>query len=56
MRFAGTLAATSAGFVMVPGQPHVLLKMLSPRRYIDPSFLLRVGGQLYGGVLRVERD
>lgn len=51
-----TLAATSAGVVMVPGQPHVLLKMLSPRRYVDPSFLLRVGGQLYGGVLRVERD
>ncbi|HEU5294201.1 MAG TPA: poly(3-hydroxyalkanoate) depolymerase [Burkholderiaceae bacterium] len=51
-----TLAATSAGFVMVPGQPQVLLKMLSPRRYVDPAFLLRVGGQLYGGVLRVERD
>ncbi|HEX6722194.1 MAG TPA: alpha/beta fold hydrolase, partial [Burkholderiaceae bacterium] len=51
-----TLAATSAGFVMVPGRPQVLLKMLSPRRYLDPAFLLRVGGQLYGGVLRVERD
>jgi poly(3-hydroxyalkanoate) depolymerase len=51
-----TLAATSAGFVMVPGRPRVLLKMLSPRRYLDPAFLLRVGGQLYGGVLRVERD
>ena len=51
-----TLAATSAGFVMVPGRPSVLLKLLSPRRYIDPAFLLRAGGQLYGGVLRVEHD
>ena len=51
-----TLAATSAGFVMVPGHPAVLLKMLSPRRYFDPAYLLRVGGQLYGGILRLERD
>ena len=51
-----TLAATSAGFVMVPGQPGVLMKLLSPRRYLDPAYLLRVGGQLYGGVLRLERD
>ena len=51
-----TLAATSAGFVMVPGQPSVLMKLLSPRRYLDPAYLLRIGGQLYGGVLRWERD
>lgn len=51
-----TLAATCAGFVMVPGQPGVLMKLLSPRRYLDPAYLLRIGGQLYGGVLRLERD
>lgn len=51
-----TLAATSAGFVMVPGQPGVLMKLLSPRRYLDPAYLLQIGGQLYGGVLRLERD
>ena len=51
-----TLAATCAGFVMVPGQPGVLLKLLSPRRYFDPAYLLQVGGELYGGVLRLERD
>lgn len=51
-----TLAATCAGFVMVPGQPGVLIKLLSPRRYLDPAYLLQVGGQLYGGVLRLERD
>jgi poly(3-hydroxyoctanoate) depolymerase len=51
-----TLAATSAGFVMVPGRPGALLKLLSPRRHLDPAYLLRVGGELYGGILRLERD
>lgn len=51
-----TLAATCAGFVMVPGQPGVLIKLLSPRRYLDPAHLLQIGGQLYGGILRLERD
>jgi poly(3-hydroxyalkanoate) depolymerase len=51
-----TLAATSAGFVMVPGQPAVIRRLLSPRRYLDPAHLLEVGGQLYGGVLRTERE
>jgi poly(3-hydroxyalkanoate) depolymerase len=51
-----TLAATSAGFVRGPGQPGELMKLLSPRRYLDPGYLLQVGGQLYGGILRLERD
>jgi poly(3-hydroxyoctanoate) depolymerase len=51
-----TLAATCAGFVMMPGQPGVLMQMLSPRRYADPAYLLQVGGQLYGGILRLARD
>ncbi len=51
-----TLAATCAGFVMVPGRPGALLKLLSPRRHLDPAYLMRVGGDLYGGILRLERD
>jgi len=51
-----TLAATTAGFVMVPGQPGVLLKLLSPRRYLDPGYLMQIGGRLYGGVLRLDHD
>jgi len=46
------LAATSPGAVMVPGKLSVLLKLLSPQRYRDPSFLRAVGGQLYGGGYR----
>src|SRR5690606_5731485 len=32
------LAATSAGAFMVPGKPKVLLRMASPRRYLQPSY------------------
>jgi len=51
-----TLAATCAGMVMVPGRPKVLLRMASPRRYLDPLYLMRVGGELYGGAMRFERE
>ena len=47
-----TLAATSAGFVMVPGDPRVLSKLATPRRYTEPDYLLAVGPDIYGGRLR----
>jgi len=37
---------------MVPGRPHVLLRMLSPRRHRDPGHAGRVAGELYGGSAR----
>lgn len=46
------LAATSAGLVMVPGRPHVLLKMASPRRYIQPSHVVKIAPDIYGGAFR----
>jgi len=46
------LASTSAGVVMVPGKLSVLSKLLAPRRYTDPDYLQKVGGQIYGGVYR----
>jgi poly(3-hydroxyalkanoate) depolymerase len=51
-----TLAATCAGLVMVPGQLNVLLKLLSPRRYLDAAYLERVGSELYGGALRTQSE
>ncbi|MBO9514575.1 MAG: poly(3-hydroxyalkanoate) depolymerase [Variovorax sp.] len=51
-----TLAATCAGIVMVPGRLNVLFKMLSPRRYTDPAYLMQIGGDLYGGELRLETE
>ena len=50
------LAATSAGAFMVPGRLRVLLNLVSPRRYRDPAFLTAVGGELYGGRYRSDRD
>ena len=46
-----TLAATSAGFVMVPGDIRALAKLATPRRYTDPDFMLAVGPDIYGGKL-----
>lgn len=51
-----TLAATSAGFVMVPGELKVLSKMATPRRYTDPDFMRKVGPDIYGGLFRMNRD
>jgi poly(3-hydroxyalkanoate) depolymerase len=50
-----TLAATSAGFVMVPGSPRVLAKMATPRRYADPDYMRQIGPDIYGGQLRYDR-
>jgi pimeloyl-ACP methyl ester carboxylesterase len=37
---------------MVPAQPAVLLKMITPRRYVDHKHALKVAGDVYGGVFR----
>ena len=45
------LAATSAGMLMVPGNPSSLVKMADPRRYIDPDFMAKHFKTLYGGMV-----
>jgi len=50
------LAATSAGALMVPGRPSVISKLLSPRRYLDPSYLSRIAPEIYGGEYRHNPD
>jgi poly(3-hydroxyalkanoate) depolymerase len=42
------LLATSAGMLMVPGNPKALTKMANPRRYIDPDYMLANFTTLYG--------
>lgn len=46
------LAATSAGFVMVPGDPRVMVKLATPKRYTAPDYMLAIGPEIYGGRLR----
>lgn len=45
------LVATSAGMLMVPGNPAALTKMADPRRYIDPEFMAKHFKTLYGGAV-----
>lgn len=46
------LAATMPGVGGVPGSPAVLAKMMTPRRYHDPSYFRQIAGDLYGGRAR----
>ena len=46
------LAATVPGAVMVPGHPSVIVKMATPRRYIDSRHAHRIAGDVYGGAFR----
>jgi len=46
------LAATSAGQLMVPASPEVLLHMMSPGRYFSSGYLRRIAGTVYGGDFR----
>lgn len=48
------LAATATGALMIPGSPSVLVKMASPRRYVDSRHAHRVAGDIYGGAFRRE--
>jgi poly(3-hydroxyalkanoate) depolymerase len=46
------LAATGTGSLMVPADPRVLARMLTPRRHRDPEYARQVAGLLYGGTVR----
>jgi len=50
------LVSTATGSLMVPANPRVLLKMVTPRRYRDPDYARSIAAQLYGGRLRAEPD
>ena len=50
------LAATSPGALMVPASLPVLVKMLTPRRYVDKAHAHRVAGAVYGGVFRTNPE
>ncbi|MGW4532353.1 poly(3-hydroxyalkanoate) depolymerase [Nocardia sp. NPDC004340] len=46
------LVSTGTGALMVPGRPRILLKMLTPRRFLDHGYAARIAGDLYGGTAR----
>jgi poly(3-hydroxyalkanoate) depolymerase len=50
------LVATAPGALMVPARPSVLVRMLTPRRYLDPVYLRSAAGSLYGGSARLDPE
>ncbi|EDL50494.1 alpha/beta fold hydrolase [Erythrobacter sp. SD-21] len=46
------LVATTAGMLMVPGNPAALSKMANPRRYVDSKFMNEHFMMLYGGMTK----
>jgi len=46
------LAATSPGAIMVPGRLSVVLKLATPRRYVDSSYMRSIAAEIYGGAFR----
>jgi poly(3-hydroxyalkanoate) depolymerase len=50
------LAATGTGSLMVPADPRVLAKMLTPRRHRDAEYARNIAGEIYGGTVRTEPE
>lgn len=50
------LAATSAGWVMIPGSPRVLSKMTNIRRYTDKGYMRTIAAEIYGGDFRMDEN
>jgi poly(3-hydroxyalkanoate) depolymerase len=46
------LCATTAGMLMLPARPSVLMKMATPRRYLSKSYAKAISGDIYGGDFR----
>lgn len=46
------LVATGTGALMVPAHPHVLAKMMTPRRHRDSAYAARIAPEIYGGTMR----
>src|SRR5258708_11915856 len=45
------LVSTGNGAFMVPGMPHVLAKLATPRRYHDPAYMADIAPEIYGGAV-----
>ena len=50
------LAATATGSLMVPADPRVLARMLTPRRHRDPEYARSIAGEIYGGTMRTNPE
>ena len=46
------LVSTTPGSLMVPGRPAALVRLITPRRYVDASYRARIAPAVYGGAYR----
>jgi len=50
------LVGTGTGTLMVPANPRVLARMLTPRRHRDPDYARNIAGEIYGGTMRTHPE
>ncbi|MCW2702379.1 MAG: phaB [Blastococcus sp.] len=50
------LTATATGSLMMPANPRVLARMLTPRRHRDPAYARSIAGEIYGGTMRTDPE
>jgi len=50
------LVSTGTGAFMVPGRPSALLKIATPRRYQNPTYMAQNAGEIYGGKIRTQPE
>src|SRR5216683_4381776 len=50
------LVSTGTGALMVPGNPSVLAKIATPRRYQDFVYMEQIAGEMYGGKVRTHPE
>jgi poly(3-hydroxyoctanoate) depolymerase len=50
------LVSTGTGAFMVPGNPAALAKIATPRRYLDPTYMTEIAGEIYGGKMRTNHE
>ncbi|HUO39497.1 MAG TPA: alpha/beta fold hydrolase, partial [Mycobacterium sp.] len=48
------LVSTGTGIVMVPAAPKVLVKMVTPRRFLEHEYAATIAADLYGGAARTD--
>jgi poly(3-hydroxyalkanoate) depolymerase len=48
------LAATSPGVIMAPGRLGALMKMATPRRYLDKNYMRKIAPDIYGGAFKTD--
>src|SRR5260221_4805142 len=48
------LVATSTGALMIPAHVSVLMRMVSPERYLRPDYMRAIAPDIYGGKFRLD--